>query len=224
MIKIQMRRKAIIVFLIIMLMLPGIPAYASSTLSSWAVPEVEKAKDYGLVTQTVLGNYQRSITREEFCELAVKLYEALSGKTAVLPSFNRFNDTSNPEILKANALGIVNGVNQEQTLFAPTDNVNREQIAVMFYRTLAAVDLSLISGRYPLTFSDKNQVSDWALDAVGFMSENGIIGGVGENRMDPKGPATREQGIALVKRTFERFRGMAVYTPPMQKVPIVIQA
>lgn len=222
--KIQMRRKAIIVFLIIMLMLPGIPAYASSTLSSWAVPEVEKAKDYGLVTQTVLGNYQRSITREEFCELAVKLYEALSGKTAVLPSFNRFNDTSNPEILKANALGIVNGVNQEQTLFAPTDNVNREQIAVMFYRTLAAVDLSLISGRYPLTFSDKNQVSDWALDAVGFMSENGIIGGVGENRMDPKGPATREQGIALVKRTFERFRGMAVYTPPMQKVPIVIQA
>ncbi|NLO39924.1 MAG: PKD domain-containing protein [Ruminiclostridium sp.] len=224
MVKIQNKRRIIIFLLVTLLMFSAIPTYASTTLSSWAVPEVEKAKEYGLVTQTVLGNYQRSITREEFCELAVKLYEALSGKTSLLPSFNRFTDTNNPEILKANALGIVNGVNAEQTLFAPYDNVNREQIAVMFYRTLAAVDLSLIPGRYPLTFSDKNQVSDWALDAVGFMSKNGIIGGVGGNRMDPKGPATREQGIALVKRTFEKFRGMGVYTPPVHKVPVVIQA
>ena len=70
------------IILTMLLTIPGTAAIAAvngSTPSNWAVPEIEKAKGYGLVTSKVLGNYQQSITREEFCELAVKLYEALSG-------------------------------------------------------------------------------------------------------------------------------------------------
>ncbi|NLV36104.1 MAG: hypothetical protein GXY17_05450 [Clostridiaceae bacterium] len=223
---------SIVVILTMLLTIPGTAAIAAvngSTPSNWAVPEIEKAKGYGLVTAKVLGNYQQSITREEFCELAVKLYEALSGNTAPLPALNRFTDTNNQEILKAYTLGIVNGVNTAQTLFDPKANVNREQIAVMFYRTLQAVDSSLIKGSYFITFVDGNRISSWALDAIGFMNGNGIIGGVGGNRLDPLGPATREQGIALVKRTYEKFKDSVnntseLYVPPMKLEPAVIQA
>lgn len=227
-----MKKKLIssIMIFILLVTAPGIStvsANTGSTPSSWAVAEIEKAKDYGLITAKVLGNYQQSITREEFCELAVKLYEALSGTAAAVPEANRFTDTNNPEILKANALGIVNGVNAEQTLFDPKANVNREQIAVMFYRTLQAVDSSLIQGSYFITFRDGEQISNWALDAVGFMTGNHIITGIGNNLVSPQGPATREQGIALVKRTYEKFRDTVwskLYIPPNILEPATTQA
>jgi hypothetical protein len=229
-----MKKKMIssLIILCLLFTAPGISGLAAdkgSTPSSWAVAEIEKAKEYGLVTAKVLGNYLQSITREEFCELAVKLYEALSGNAAPLPASNRFTDTSNPEILKANALGIVNGVNAEQTLFDPKSNVNREQIAVMFYRTLQAVDNTLIKGSYFINFRDANLISSWAQDAVCFMAGNDIITGIGNNMLSPQGPATREQGIALVKRTYEKFRSPSepppvLYIPPVIQEPEVIQA
>ena len=106
----------------------------SGRSNEWAVPEIELAIENGLVTEKVLSNYQDDITREDFCELVVKLYEALSGVEAQLPEENVFTDTENPEILKANALGIVFG--KTETEFFPNDNITREEIAVMFYRAL----------------------------------------------------------------------------------------
>lgn len=173
--------------------------------SNWAVAEIEKAKEYNLVTEKVLGNFKQAITREELCELTVKLYEALSGKEAMVPDTNKFTDTDNVEILKANALGIVNGVNETQ--FSPDSNVTREQIASMIYRTLQIVDSTLIEETSnELEFADKADIANYALESVSFMSNKGILGGVGDNKVDPKGNTTREQGIALITRTFEKFK------------------
>jgi hypothetical protein len=43
----------------------------------------------------------KPITREEFCELAVLLYETMTGTTASPMSPNPFTDTTNSQILKA---------------------------------------------------------------------------------------------------------------------------
>jgi len=172
--------------------------------SSWAKVEVEEAQEYNLTPSRVLSDFQNNITREEFCELVIKLYEAMSGKNAELPKGNKFFDTNNPEILKANALGIVNGISVKE--FAPNNNVTREQMAVMFYNTIKAVDSSLVSGTYTANFTDKASISSWAKDAVAFVSNKGILGGMGDNKVVPKGNATREQAIALVKRTFEKIK------------------
>ncbi len=173
--------------------------------SSWAIAEIEAAKSYALTTDKVLSNYQASITREEFCELAVKLFEVLSGKQAQAAPSHSFIDTSNPEILKAFNLGIVSGVGEGR--FAPHSQVTREQIAVMVHRTMtvAKPDMSVPSTPAPY-FSDASQIASWAKEAVEDMSSRGIIGGVGENNFAPQGDATREQGIALVKRVYELLR------------------
>ncbi|MCF6464948.1 hypothetical protein C3E90_03450 [Clostridium sp. Cult2] len=173
--------------------------------SAWAFDEIEKAKEYNLVTEKVLNNYKQNITREELCELTVKLYEALSGEEAIVPDTNKFTDTDNIEILKANKLGIINGVSE--TLFSPDANVTREQIASMIYRTLKAVDSSLVEHKNTeIKFVDKDKISNYALEAIGFMSDHGIIGGVGDNKVAPQGNATREQAIVLIERTFEEFK------------------
>ena len=58
-------------------------SYASSTQlsldgtqSSWAVNELREAYSFNLTYPTIMNNYKRDITREEFSTIAVKLYEA----------------------------------------------------------------------------------------------------------------------------------------------------
>ena len=50
------------------------------------------------LTDKVQVNFQNKITREEFSELAVKLYESLSGKEAEAPTNHPFTDTRNEKL------------------------------------------------------------------------------------------------------------------------------
>jgi hypothetical protein len=171
--------------------------------SNWAEADVKLAQELNLSTDQLMTDYQKNITREEFSEMIVLLYESLSGKKAELAGVSPFSDTQNSEILKAYNLGIVSGMGGG--LFAPNDTITREQIAVMYYRTLQTIDPNLVLGIYPVGFDDKMEISNWAYDAVGFMNAKEILGGVGNNKVDPKGTATREQAIALTVRTYNKF-------------------
>jgi len=80
------------------------------------------------------------ITREEFAEVAVKLYEKYTGKNAVAGNMSVFSDTTNPEVFKAYNLKIVNGTDTAKKLFTPKGLVNRQQAAVMLFRTISAMN------------------------------------------------------------------------------------
>jgi len=193
----------LLVLLLLMTFIPTSLASNSASPSPWASEEIEDAKLNQLVTPDVLNNYQQNITREEFAELAVKLYESLSKQQATTGS-NPFVDTSNPEILKANNLGIVGGISKNK--FAPQQFITRQEICVMLLRTIkAAVPQSNYSSPDDLTFSDEIHISPWAIDAVKYLNFKGVMGGIGDNRINPKGNATREQAIVLVQRTFKEF-------------------
>ncbi len=105
-----------------------------STASNWALEEILDAKAYGLTTDHILNNFKQNITREEFCEIVVKLYEQLSDTKAVAADLDTFSDTRNPEILKAYNHGIVYGVGGGR--FAPYLPITRQEMCVMLYRTL----------------------------------------------------------------------------------------
>ena len=98
-----MKEKILSAILIIAMMLTTIlpvTTLASSNPSSWAVEEVSKAKNEGLVTDSVMMDYQANITREQFCEMVVKAYEKISGENAEAGNIY-FSDTSNVEILNS---------------------------------------------------------------------------------------------------------------------------
>ncbi len=169
--------------------------------SSWAESEIDAAVKAGLTIPDILKDFQKSITREEFCKIVVKLFGALSGKTALPADPNPFTDTNNAEILKAYRLGIVEGKGANK--FAPDSNITRQEICVMLQRALKAVDpegnySAAGSGRFP----DEADIAAWATDAVHYMNEEDIMKGVGGNRIDPLGNTTREQAISLVYRTY----------------------
>jgi hypothetical protein len=178
------------------------PSNTASSPSTWAKADIEKAKQNDLTTERVMKDYQKPISREEFCELAVNLYEKLSGNTAVPVSPNPFKDTSNIAVLKANKLGIVNGTGNGE--FSPNKPLNREQMATMFFSTIKLLDPSIGELTEELSFSDKNTISQWALQPVKYMNKENII--VGSNNLfNPQQEASKEQAIVLVNRVFEKL-------------------
>ena len=187
---------------------PETPAYLGA--SSWAKPELDKAAEYGLLTDRIKGNMSAGITREEFAEIAVKFYEKYTGQRAVCEDMEVFADTQNPEIFKAYSLGIVSGTDTANRLFAPEDLITREQLAVMLYRLIKAVkpDIDFSTEGAPV-FADGADISNWAAENVMFMTKHGFIGGIGNNTFAPKASSTREQAAAIAVRVYEKYSNTA---------------
>ncbi len=92
-----------------------------------------------------------------------------------------------PAITWAAANGIVGGYGNG--LFGPDDNITREQLAVMLWRYTG----SPAATEKELHFTDADEASGYALEALRWAVENGIINGYGNGRLNPKGLATRAQ-------------------------------
>lgn len=186
-------------------------------VSDWAKPELQEAYDLGLIPDILIGaDMTKPVTREEFCELAVGLYEKTTGTTAEAVSPNPFTDTTNERILKAYKIGITNGTSE--TTFSPTVLINREQCAAMLFRAIKAI---APSGDYSVAgvkdFPDQQYISGFAVDATKYMFKAGIILGDAQGNFMPKattsvqtaagyGMATREQAIALTLRTYKKYQ------------------
>lgn len=165
--------------------------------SSWAAEQVTAAVAAGIVPQDLQAQYTQAATRAEFCALATALYETATG--AEITQRSTFSDTSDPNVEKMAALGVVNGVGNGK--FAPDQKLTREQAATMLARLASALGHPL-PAQSP-TFADTAAISSWAADAVGQMQASGIMGGVGNNAFSPAGDYTREQSILTMLRLFQ---------------------
>jgi len=192
----------------------NIPAWSNA--SSWATGELKKADDVGLIPEVLKGtDLTKPITREEFCELALLLYEKSTGKSPAPASPNPFTDTNNPQILKAYVLGITQGTSA--TTFSPEVLINREQCATMLFRTIKAIHPD---GNYSIEgipdFPDQKDISPFAVEGTKFMSKLGIIKGDSSGNFMPKattpaqtaagyGMATREAALLMGVRTYDKM-------------------
>ena len=184
-------------------------------VSSWAKTEIDKAAEYSLIPDSLKSaDLTKPITREEFAELGVKLYEQATGTSAAAASPNPFTDTANPEILKAFKLGITNGTGA--TAFSPKTLINREQCAAMLFRTINAIHPG---GDYSIAgipdFPDQKNISAYAVPATKYMSKLDIVKGDEKGYFMPKatttaqtasgyGMATREAAILMSVRTYDK--------------------
>ena len=94
---------------------------------------------------------------------------------------------------------IANGISD--TLFAPNDNITREQIAAIMFR-YARYKETAPTGAWAirLDYADLAEISDYALEGVMFCKLKGIMQGKGENNFAPKDNATRAEAAAILER------------------------
>ncbi|WMM24535.1 NlpC/P60 family protein [Tissierella sp. MB52-C2] len=171
--------------------------------SNWARLEIEKAKERDILPEKIQGDYRGNITREEFTELAVRLYQVLSKKEIGLQGESPFIDTKNPYITMANKLGIIDG--KGDGTFGSNENVTREEVSVILYRTLQTAKPRYdYSNSNDYEFNDYNKISSWARQAINYLYGAEIINGVAEQEFDPQGYTSREQAIAFAMRAYDK--------------------
>ena len=90
--------------------------------------------------------------------------------------------------------GVSDGTNPESA-------ITREQLATMLYRYYGSPAISgSLSG-----YADGSSVSDWAEDAMLWAIEQGLIEGVGDNKLAPAADTTRAQLAQILMRFDKKF-------------------
>lgn len=140
-------------------------------------------------------------------QLVTILYR-LEGAPSISGIKNPFTDLTQDwyknAVIWAADKGIVKGITA--TLYAPEQNITREQAAAILYRYAQYKGYD-VAGRTDLRiFSDYRSVSDYALSAMSWAVSSGLMKGnlIHESiLLDPAGSATRSQLASLLQRFCE---------------------
>lgn len=162
--------------------------------SSWAKEEVDKAMEAGYVPDHLQRNYTNPITREEFCDLAMQFFKTYTGRDIL--SREEFSDTSNTNVEKMGAVGVVNGIGEGK--FAPKQLLTRQEAATILGRLADFIGFKLPDAE--ASFADNKKIASWAIGDVGRIAEGKVMTGVGDNKFDPLSSYTREQAILTILR------------------------
>lgn len=102
----------------------------------------------------------------------------------------------------AKQVGIVMGVTE--TEFAPDLNISREQIAAIMHRYAEYKGYDVTQGGMLIReFDDYEEISEYALTAMAWTVNSGLLKGKGENSLAPEENATRAETAAILHRFIE---------------------
>ena len=174
--------------------------------SSWAVNETKWAMANKLIDKAVLGSdYLKSINRLQLASLAVRLIEQMLEREISPAPSGTYSDSDNTYVLKAHAAGVMSGKGGGS--FAPTATVTRQDMATAIFNALQYVKRNS-SFRYTVytpdldKFSDKSQIADWALEAMGFTHKLGIIKETTKTTIEPLKACSIEDAVVAAHRGY----------------------
>lgn len=145
-----------------------------------------------------------NVTRAEFIKL---LMEGLgkTDPTAVCDFYDVSEDAWYYSYVGiAQELGIVNG--REDGRFGANEFITRQEMAVMMFRGMIACNIKLQEKLPETRFSDDEQISDYAKEAIYFMQKAGVISGMGDGRFAPNGLATRAESAKIMCNVLEGLK------------------
>ena len=174
--------------------------------SSWAQPQIDRARELGILPAHLDKRYVRNITRQEFCDLIAAIFRAKTGmsieyfcsKQELTVDPKVFPDCTGYYVPYVAALGIVTGY--ADGTFGPNDEITREQAAIILQR-MAKVMGAEAAGT-PISFADAAAVSSWAKAGVDFVSALRIMNGSTDGNFNPAAYITREQAVITMINTW----------------------
>lgn len=163
----------------------------------WYAEAVVYSRDNGVMGGTTDTTFEPNTSMSR-AMLATVLYRiAESPAVSGTDSFTDTDDNAwySNAVHWASQQNIIGGYGND--LFGTNDSVSREQIATILWRYEGSPE----AGVNTTEFSDMSAISDWAIAAVKWARENGIVDGKGGNRFDPSGNATRAE-VATILRNY----------------------
>ena len=170
--------------------------FTDADRNAWYHDGVHYCVEHGLMMGTSQTTFAPDIVTTR--GMIVTILWRLEGSPIVGASLNyddvKAEDWYGEAVRWADSVGVVTGYGNGK--FGPNDTITREQMAAMLWRYAGSprVDGSLSS------FTDGAQTSSWAQPAMIWAVEEGLITGVGNDRLEPRGQATRAQAATILMR------------------------
>lgn len=171
---------------------PGVDEYNDVPGGVWYAEGVDYVSRQGIMRGTGNGQFSPDMTVSR-AMVWTMLYR-LDGEPPQSGADSRWYA---PALLWAQGNGVSDGAN-------PEGGITREQLAVMFYRYVKGNQTTHDLSR----FNDSDAVSDWAMEAMMWAVENGLINGKDGGRLDPQGTATRAEAAVLFTRFMQLFQNV----------------
>jgi len=157
---------------------------------------IMKGKEEGLFGTNSL------IKREEIAAVLVRAFDMQLKNDVTI-----FSDVSSEawyatEVANASSNGIIKGYPDGS--FGVNKNVTRQDLCVMLFNLLKEKNIDIASDEEK-SFTDKENISDYAREAVFTLSGAGIINGYDDGSFRPRGNATRAEAASLINGLLERI-------------------
>lgn len=184
-------------------------SYNSSSLkdlddAKWAREAIETLYNRNIVSGYDDGNYypDTDVTREQFVKTAVSAFEIdPDGEDVYFDDVER-NAWYYRYIKAACNAGIISGIGDNK--FGVGMNITREDMAVIICRTLEYCGME--TEEAALTFTDSDQIAEYAKTAVAFLADKGIVNGIGDGSFSPKSYVTRAQMAVIVCNALDAYQ------------------
>lgn len=162
-------------------------------ITAWYHEAVDYALENGMMSGYGSGVFgpNNSLSRAMLCQILYNLEDRpATGQSA-------FDDVANTAwyadaVTWANANGIVSGYGDG--CFGPNDAITREQLATILWRYAQFKGYDTTQGGMAIReFSDYETISDYAVDAMTWAVNTGVVGGYEDKTLRPRNGATRAQ-------------------------------
>lgn len=179
-----------------------VKSFADLESFSWAQYQIEVLVSKGVINGKSDTTFSPSenITRADFIVLLVRAFGLEADVTANFADVNG-SDYYYSEVGVARALGITDGIGNNQ--FLPKQPITRQDMMVLTARAMKAAGKALpkASAADLKSFSDSDQVSDYAKDSMAALVKAGFVQGDGAN-ISSRAYTSRAEVAVLIYRIY----------------------
>lgn len=164
----------------------------------WSKENVKRAVDLGFVNGKSENEFSpdTNITRAEFATIIVRVLKLEMKKSDFIDISSDF--WYNEYIGAVSSAGYMNGADG---MFRPDDNITREEMCKVI------TNITGISEEIKeADFSDYENISDWAKQAVSKAYELGIVNGRNDGNFSPKDNSTRAEAVSVILRLYDYMK------------------
>ena len=165
-------------------------------LTPWAKTSILGLYEKGVISEDDTFRPLDNIKREEFVKMLIEMLGIAKTDEPCGFTDAREGEWYCEYLSSARSAGIING--NTDGSFGVGSNITRQDMAVMAYRAVAAAGKNIMPAADVSPFTDSEDVSDYAKQAVEEMHRAGIISGTGDGAFEPENYANRAQAAVMI--------------------------
>lgn len=174
---------------------------------SWAQDSILSLYNKKIVDGVGEGKFapEKSVSRSEFIKMLILTAGLYDGNAVSDFADVKEGDWQYSYVSSAYKNGIIQ-MNDEKR-FGRDDDISREDMAVMCFRTLEKLGLADGDEVSATGFEDEGLISDYALKSVAFLKKIGLIQGMTDLQFSPKTSSNRAQAAVIIERFIDFMGG-----------------